>query len=158
MDWSDSAVQATFRNEVRSVIVASLPVRYHTGGGSWEHDRRSENPEAVAAASAWSDALAERGWIAPHWPKEYGGAGLSPMEQFIFKQEMSLAAAPSVGGQGVSQLGPTLIVHGTDEQKAEHLPKICQERLIGGKDILSRGRDQILHRFKHVPSGMVMST
>ena len=46
------------------------------------------------------------------------------MEQFIFKQEMSLAAAPSVGGQGVSQLGPTLIVHGTDEQKAEHLPKI----------------------------------
>ena len=62
--------------------------------------------------------------MAPHWPKEYGGAGLSPMEQFIFKQEMSLAAAPSVGGQGVSQLGPTLIVHGTDEQKAEHLPKI----------------------------------
>lgn len=124
MDWSDSDVQATFRNEVRSVIVDSLPERYQTGGGSWEHDRRSENPAAVAAASAWSDALAERGWIAPHWPKEYGGAGLSPMEQFIFKQEMSLAAAPSVGGQGVSQLGPTLIVHGTDEQKAEHLPKI----------------------------------
>ena len=69
MDWSDSDVQATFRNEVRSVIVDSLPERYQTGGGSWEHDRRSENPEAVAAASAWSEALAERGWIAPHWPK-----------------------------------------------------------------------------------------
>ena len=46
------------------------------------------------------------------------------MEQFIFKMEMARADAPSVGGQGVSQLGPTLIVHGTEEQKAQHLPKI----------------------------------
>src|SRR3546814_4723950 len=44
--------------------------------------------------------------------------------QFIFKMEMAKAAAPGVGGQGVSQLGPTVIVHGTDEQKAEYLPKI----------------------------------
>ena len=65
----------------------------------------------------WQSVLAERGWVAPHWPSEYGGAGLSPVEQFIFKQEMTLADAPAVGGQGVSQLGPTLIVHGTDEQK-----------------------------------------
>src|SRR5690606_21110899 len=68
--------------------------------------------------------LAERGWIAPHWPKEYGGAGLTPMEQFIFKQEMAQAQAPAVGGMGVSLLGPTLIVHGTEEQRAEHLPRI----------------------------------
>ena len=124
MDWSDDNVQANFRSEVRTVIEDRLPERYRASGGSWEHDRRSESAEARAAATDWSNALAERGWVAPHWPKEYGGAGLSPMEQFIFKQEMSLAAAPSVGGQGVSQLGPTLIVHGTDEQKAEHRPKI----------------------------------
>ena len=124
MDWSDNDTQASFRSEVRTVIEARLPERYRDSGGSWEHDRRSESADARVAATEWSNALAERGWVAPHWPKEYGGAGLSPMEQFIFKQEMSLAAAPAVGGQGVSQLGPTLIVHGTDEQKAEHLPKI----------------------------------
>ena len=124
MDWSDNDMQANFRSEVRTVIEARLPERYRDSGGSWEHDRRSESADARVAANEWSNALAERGWVAPHWPKEYGGAGLSPMEQFIFKQEMSLAAAPAVGGQGVSQLGPTLIVHGTDEQKAEHLPKI----------------------------------
>ena len=124
MDWSDNDMQANFRSEVRTVIEARLPERYRDSGGSWEHDRRSESADARVAATEWSNALAERGWVAPHWPKEYGGAGLSPMEQFIFKQEMSLAAAPAVGGQGVSQLGPTLIVHGTDEQKAEHLPKI----------------------------------
>ena len=46
------------------------------------------------------------------------------MEQFIFKQEMALAQAPAVGGMGVSLLGPTLIVHGTEEQRGQHLPKI----------------------------------
>ncbi|MFN8639122.1 MAG: acyl-CoA dehydrogenase family protein [Dehalococcoidia bacterium] len=60
----------------------------------------------------------------PHWPKQYGGAGLTVMEQFIFNQEMTEANAPAVGGMGVSMLGPTLIVHGTDEQKQEHLPRI----------------------------------
>ena len=69
-------------------------------------------------------ALSEKGWVAPAWPKEYGGAGLTVMEQFIFNQEMAEADAPSVGGMGVSMLGPTLIVHGSDEQKAEHLPRI----------------------------------
>jgi alkylation response protein AidB-like acyl-CoA dehydrogenase len=124
MDWSDNAEQAAFRAKVRAVIEHDLPERYQDGDGDWERDRKNENPVARDAAKQWTDALAKQGWVAPHWPKEYGGAGLSPMEQFIFKQEMAISGAPPVGGQGVSQLGPTLIVHGSDEQKAEHLPKI----------------------------------
>ncbi|GMU40065.1 MAG: acyl-CoA dehydrogenase [Chloroflexota bacterium] len=130
MDWSDSPEQAAFRNEVRSVIQGKLPARYRGDGveegedAGWDVDRKSADPAARQAAVDWQNALAEKGWVAPHWPKEYGGAGLSPMEQFIFNQEMAIAKAPRVGGQGVSQLGPTLIVHGTPEQKAEHLPKI----------------------------------
>jgi len=124
MDWADTTEQAAFRQEVQSVIQQSLPPRYRAGEGDWEEDRASESEAHRKDAKDWQDALAAKGWVAPHWPKEYGGAGLSPMEQFIFKQEMSLAQAPSVGGQGVSQLGPTLIVHGSPEQKAEHLPKI----------------------------------
>ncbi len=124
MDWSDNAEQAAFRAKVRSVIENDLPERYQDGEGDWERDRKNENPVARDAAKQWTEALAKQGWVAPHWPKEYGGAGLSPMEQFIFKQEMAISGAPPVGGQGVSQLGPTLIVHGSPEQKAEHLPKI----------------------------------
>ncbi len=123
MDWSDSAEQATFRTKVQSVI-DQMPARYKREGGDWERDRNNEDPSRKKDAEEWTAALAKEGWVAPHWPKEFGGAGLSPMEQFIFKMEMARADAPSVGGQGVSQLGPTLIVHGTDEQKAEHLPKI----------------------------------
>ena len=129
MDWSDNAEQAEFRAKVASVIETKLPARYRDGesdeeGAGWEADRISEDPAAQQAAKDWAGALAEHGWVAPHWPKEYGGAGLTPMEQFIFKMEMAKAAAPTVGGQGVSQLGPTLIVHGTPEQKEEHLTKI----------------------------------
>ncbi|MPZ98949.1 MAG: hypothetical protein GEU80_06335 [Dehalococcoidia bacterium] len=124
MDWKDDAEQAAFRQQVRTVIEERLPERYRRGEGEWERDRRSEDASARDAAKAWGDALAEQGWFAPHWPKEYGGANLSPMEQFIFNQEMASHGAPGVGGQGVKQLGPTLIVHGTPEQKAEHLPKI----------------------------------
>ena len=129
MDWNDSAEQATFRAQVREVIATKMPERYRRGSsdegaGSWQSDRISKDPAARQAASEWANALAERGWIAPHWPKEYGGAGLSPMEQFVFKQEMAQAQAPGVGGMGVSLLGPTLIVHGTEAQRAEHLPRI----------------------------------
>jgi len=131
MDWADSADQAAFRDEVRTFIRARLPERYQTGAesgeeytGGWQGDRKSDDPVAKKAAMDWASALAEKGWIAPHWPKEYGGAGLTTMEQFIFNQVMAEEQAPSVGGMGVSLLGPTLIVHGNDEQKAEHLPKI----------------------------------
>ncbi|MBM3139682.1 MAG: hypothetical protein FJZ92_05565 [Chloroflexi bacterium] len=124
MDWRDSPEQASFRAEVRRLITEELPARYRRGDGDWDHDRVSADPEARAAAKAWGDALAKRGWFAPHWPKEYGGGGMSPMEQFVFRQEMAIADAPHVGGQGTRQLGATLIVHGSDEQKREHLPKI----------------------------------
>jgi alkylation response protein AidB-like acyl-CoA dehydrogenase len=128
MDWNDTAEQAAFRSEVRTLIDEGLPERYRgemdDEYGGWQSDRKSDNAEVQQAAIDWADALATRGWVAPHWPKEYGGAGLTPMEQFIFKQEMTAAGAPAVGGMGVQMLGPTLIVHGSDEQKAEHLPRI----------------------------------
>ena len=135
MDWSDSPAQATFRQDVRTFIKERLPARYQSAAdgssndaeelvGGWQADRKSDDEGRRNTAKQWADALAEKGWIAPHWPEEYGGAGLSVMEQFIYNQEMSEAGAPSVGGMGVSLLGPTLIVHGNEEQKKEHLSRV----------------------------------
>ena len=131
MDWRDNSEQAAFRTEVRALIEARLPARYREmaeqggpGERQWEFDRKSPDAAAREAAVAWHAALAERGWVAPHWPKEYGGGGLTPMEQFVLNQEFARAAVPPVGGSGVGLLGPTLIIHGTPEQKAKYLPPI----------------------------------
>ena len=141
MDWNDNEEQAAFREQVRAVIAERLPARYralaehaHEGERQWEFDRKADDPEARQAAAEWAAALSERGWVAPHWPTEYGGAGLTVEEQFVFRQEMAEASAPAVGGSGVSLLGPTLIVHGTDEQKAKYLPPI-----LAGERVWAQG-------------------
>ena len=131
MDWKDSPEQAAFRTEVKALIAKELPERYAelARQGSlpervWEFDRKSDDPAKREAAMAWAGALDARGWVAPHWPKQYGGAGLSAMEQFVLNHELALSTAPGVGGSGVAMLGPTLIVHGTEEQKEKYLPPI----------------------------------
>jgi len=70
--------------------------------------------------------MAAKGWTAPTWPQEYGGAGLSKAEAAILRDEMAMinARAP-IQGMGFSMIGPTLLDFGTDAQKAEHLPKIA---------------------------------
>src|SRR5579859_6299316 len=131
MDWKDSPEQAAFRAEVQELVRTRLPERYRrlaaageVEGRAWEFDRKSPDPAIRQAAIDWHHALGERGWVAPHWPKEYGGASLTPMERFILNQEIARAGAPNVGGSGVSLLGPTLIVHGTEQQRQTYLPPI----------------------------------
>ena len=137
MDWADTPEQATFRQHVKDVIEAKLPGHYKDllaqgleDPQGWIGDRNSDNEALRNAAVEWGDAISAEGWFAPHWPQEYGGAGLSPMEQFIYNMEMAEAGAPSVGGGGVSLLGPTIIVHGTDEQKAKHLSGILSGEVV----------------------------
>ena len=69
MDWNDSSEQATFRAEVQELIDNGLPAGYENGG-NWVADRKSDDPAVSGRALAWQQALADKGWIAPHWPKE----------------------------------------------------------------------------------------
>jgi len=133
MDWNDSPEQAAFREDAARFIAERLPEHYRNAkddGGEglfgWYADRISEDPETKQAADDWAAALAERGWVAPHWPKEYGGGGLTTMEQFVLSAEMAKAKAPMVGGSGVMLLGPTLIIHGSEDLKSRVLPKILK--------------------------------
>jgi len=81
-----------------------------------------KNPET----KVWLDRMALKGYTAPTWPKEYGGAGLNSDEVNILKEEMSrIQARPALMGMGLSMIGPALLEYGSDEQKAEHLPKIA---------------------------------
>lgn len=119
MEFRDTSEQKTWRAEVRTFLKEQLPQSV-TGMSRWEEEEKESSPDM----ESWRSALAQRGWIAPAWPAEYGGAGLSPVEQFILNEEFAEARALQLGGLGVMMLGPTLIAHGTEEQKQDHIPRI----------------------------------
>jgi len=72
----------------------------------------------------WQRILYEQGWIAPGWPKEYGGPGWSPVQRFLNEEELAAASSPRLITFGLKMLGPVLIEFGTPEQKAHYLPRI----------------------------------
>jgi alkylation response protein AidB-like acyl-CoA dehydrogenase len=75
----------------------------------------------------WLELMVEKGWTVPMWPKEYGGAGLSKDEYVALIEEMRrINARAPLMGMGTGLIGPTLLEHGTDDQKARHLPKIAR--------------------------------
>jgi alkylation response protein AidB-like acyl-CoA dehydrogenase len=82
------------------------------------------------AREEWTRRLAARGWTAPHWPKKYGGGGLSFQEHVVLLREMQKAGASIPdGGMGMGLIGPTLLEYGTEEQKLRHLPRIVRREV-----------------------------
>ncbi len=80
---------------------------------------------STEAADVWRQRMAEKGWIAPMWPKAYGGGGLSREAAMVLSQEMGrIKATAASSGMGLTMIGPTLLEFGTDAQKLRHLPSI----------------------------------
>ena len=124
MDLRDTPEEAAFRAELRAWIDASLPdEKRGWRGGAQRFDD--------AFGREWSRTLYEAGYAGLTWPKEYGGAGAPYSFQAIFYEEMAAAQAPAhVGVIGLGMAGPTIMAHGTDEQKAAHLQKILSAEEI----------------------------
>ncbi len=116
MDLTPSPQEAAFRQEARSWLEANLPRSFegnHRGREYLEHMR------------TWQRTLAEGGWLGLTWPPEYGGRGLTPVEQAIFIEEMARANAPEVvGAIGIAIIGPTIALLGTEDQKHRYLKKM----------------------------------
>src|SRR5262245_58142562 len=110
MEFAFGPEERVFRATVRAFFGENPP----PAGG-----RMSEG--ASRESRAYRRLLGERGWLTMHWPKQYGGQGASANQQVIFKEEC-FCAGVDAGGAGVNLIGPTLMLHGTEEQKAEHLP------------------------------------
>jgi alkylation response protein AidB-like acyl-CoA dehydrogenase len=123
MDFRDKPEEQSFRSEVRDFLKSELPDRFR-GMGMYGEGGRGDVRSRFEEMAEWRKKLATKGWIAPAWPKEYGGAGFSVMQQFIMNEEFAEARAPQVGGMGTSMIGPTLIIHGSEDQKQEHLGRI----------------------------------
>ena len=121
MDFSWSDDERRFRDDIRAFLSETLPADWRETAGDTEGEEREEFEREFAGK------MGARGYLAVAWPKEYGGMGWGPMQQFIFNLEMALAKAPrSFMGPGVYQVGASIIKHGTDEQKRELLPPIAR--------------------------------
>ncbi|MCH9671510.1 MAG: acyl-CoA dehydrogenase family protein [Gammaproteobacteria bacterium] len=117
MDLSLTPEEKAFQTEVREFLDAKLPADIREKS---ESGRRVSKEDQVR----WQKILNEQGWMAPGWPKEYGGTGWSPIQKYIFDEEMAAASAPPVLAFGVSMVAPVIIRFGTEAQKAHYLPRI----------------------------------
>ncbi len=77
----------------------------------------------------WQKKLYEKGWIAPNWPKEHGGPGLTASERYMLQSELARAGTPQLSPFGLSMVAPVIMKFGTDAQKKEHLPKILRSEV-----------------------------
>ena len=117
MELKLSSQEKEFREDIRKFMGNSLPeeIRHKV-----EMGLKLEKDDYVI----WQKIVGERGWLAPGWPKEYGGTGWSPIERHIFNEEMALASAPRIMPFGVNMVGPVIIAFGNETQKQYYLPRI----------------------------------
>ncbi|TAJ69106.1 MAG: acyl-CoA dehydrogenase [Phenylobacterium sp.] len=118
-----------FRTEARSWLEANYPPSLR---GDPEAGTRMMMGGVKPAGDhlVWKQRMAEKGWGAPTWPKQYGAGGLTPAEARVLQQEMDrIGAYNPMAGMGTSMFGPTLLEYGTEEQKQRHIPPIVRGEL-----------------------------
>jgi alkylation response protein AidB-like acyl-CoA dehydrogenase len=117
MDFRFSPEDEAFRSEVRAFVRAELPEQRPEGADGWRFVR------------SFIKRLSERGWLTLAWPKEWGGGAASHMRQLVFNEEMAYWEAP-VNDLGVDRVGPTIMLHGTEDQKQRFLPPIVRGEVM----------------------------
>ncbi len=120
MDFRFTAEEDAFRREVAEWLEANLPP------GDSARSMGEEDDEFFAFEAEMRKKLAAQGWLTTWWPVEYGGKGWSIWQQVVFNEEMAAHGVVGIGGHAVNTAGPSIIAHGTEEQKRKHLPAICR--------------------------------
>jgi len=125
MRFSFTPEQIAFREEMRSFLAAEVPPEFGFGA---EEGRDSD--EFFAVARRFMGRLAEKGLLVTGWPTEYGGGGRSFIEQGILSEELGYFGVPFADSTGRLIAGPAIMLFGTPEQKAKHLPQIASGRIV----------------------------
>lgn len=139
MDLGFSPEEEQFRDRVRTFLRENLPKGWSDPGFSVPQEM-----DRLEFLKEWQLRLFNAGLLGLAWPKEYGGQGASQVEMAIFNEEMARHRAPApLNGLGLSMAGPTIVTHGTDEQKKRYLKKIltCEEIWCQGFSEPNSGSD-----------------
>ena len=124
MDFSFSDEDRAFQGEVREWLDVAWPKDVRRRQAKSALGRVSKDQQ-----SRWQQALAKKGWAAPNWPEEYGGAGFTPTQNYLFDLELARAGAPGVLPFGITMVAPVIMKFGTQEQKDRFLPDILNSRV-----------------------------
>ncbi|MDA1127129.1 MAG: acyl-CoA dehydrogenase family protein [Chloroflexi bacterium] len=119
MEFKFTAEDEAFRGELRAFMKAELP-------DTWEGAGRYPEEDDWDLNQVIRQKMAEKGWLTMHWPEEYGGQNASPVKSAIYNEEIAYMRAPGRDIFGVRMLGPTLMIHGTEEQKKTHLTPVAK--------------------------------
>jgi len=150
MDISFSPEEEAFRAEVRAFIAEAKTQLPKASVGEPESATRSKEDYL-----AWHKLLYKKGWVAPLWPKQYGGPGWSVTQRYIFNEECATAETPVTLPFGLSMVGPVIFTFGSDEQKQKYLPRIMsgEDWWCQGYSEPSSGSDLASLRTKAVREG-----
>ncbi len=117
MDLNYSADELAFRDQMRAWIAANLP-------GDLRGKSERYEPLSKDDLMRWHRILARQGWVAPAWPKEWGGTGWSVVERYLFEEELGYAGCPPLIPFGLAMCAPVLLRFGTEAQRKRFLPRI----------------------------------
>ncbi|HLW70330.1 MAG TPA: acyl-CoA dehydrogenase family protein [Candidatus Binataceae bacterium] len=151
MEMSDSPEQAEFRARARDWLARNKPSNIMDRGFALAID-----DESVRALKDWQRRLYDAGYLGISWPVEYGGQGLTIIEGAIFNEEVARARAPApLNELGLAMGGPTILEHGTEEQKRRYIKKIltCEEIWCQGFSEPSSGSDLAALQTKAILDG-----
>jgi pimeloyl-CoA dehydrogenase large subunit len=118
MDLRFTPEELAFRDEVRTFFRANLPNSIRTKLVEGKHLAKDD-------IITWQRTLNKKGWAVANWPVKWGGTGWTPVQQYIFQEELQLTPAPQPLGFGVTMVGPVIIAFGSEEQKRRYLPAIA---------------------------------
>jgi alkylation response protein AidB-like acyl-CoA dehydrogenase len=129
MDFDDTPQEAAFRKEARAWLDKNAQPR--GPDDSVDELSEREDSDAIARAKAWQARKFDEGWACLTWPKEYGGQGLSRVENVVWNQEEArFKTPPNIYGIGHGMLGPTLMAHGTPEQKDRYVREMARGQVV----------------------------
>jgi alkylation response protein AidB-like acyl-CoA dehydrogenase len=148
MDLSYSQEELAFRDEARGWLEANLPQDLRQKVADYAHLSKED-------LVRWHKILAKKGWVAPAWPKEWGGTGWNVVQRYIFEEELGYVGAPPLIPFGLTMCAAVLLQFGTEAQKKKYLPRIynCDDFWCQGYSEPGSGSDLASLKTKAVRQG-----
>jgi len=128
MDFAFSPEEESFRNQVAEFLEKEVPREYRQKRLTF-FDMSAQH-DWIKVHRRMAEKMGEKGWLSIHWPKEYGGRGVSPFYRLILREELARYHSPGYDSIGVGIVAPALLLKGSDEQKKRHLPGIASGKVM----------------------------